>query len=81
MNPHTQLVAELLLVADKAETKAQDIRYVRDLGGNVPYGTCEDHRTEIWGDVLEAIDRSHPGLGTRLQNAMHPLTLDEAVPA
>lgn len=77
MTPHTQLVAELLLVADKADMKAAHLRATRDAGGNVPYGVTEDHRTEMLGDLLDAIDRGHPGLGTRLQTAMHPLTTDE----
>ena len=74
MTPHNQLVAELLLVAEGAEVKAQR---VRSAPGAPAFGVVEDHRAEVLGDLLDAIDRVQPGLGTRLHLAMNPLTTEE----
>lgn len=77
MTPYNALVTELLLAADKADGRAAQLREKHDAGLEIPFGTLEDNRAELIGDLLEAIDRVQPGLGTRLLNAMHPLTSDE----
>lgn len=73
MTPHNQLVAELLLVAEAAEAKAQGIRATP---GKLPFGAAEDHSAEVMGDLLDAIDRVQPGLGTRLHLAMNLLSTE-----
>jgi hypothetical protein len=76
MNLHTQLCTELHLFADQAEAKACAIR-ASAAAGPLPYGTEEDHRVEMLGELLDAIDRVHPGLGTKLFLAMSPLSTAE----
>ena len=76
MTPHNQLVAYLLLVAEAAEAKAQGIRAIP---GKPPFGTAEDHSAEVMGNLLDAIDRVQPGLGTRLHLAMNLLSSGEVV--
>ncbi len=80
MNPNTHLVSEVLLMLQTAEHKAARLQ-VRAEANHVPVGDLEDHRTEVIGELLDALNRCHPGLGERLQAAMYPLTPNEESPA
>lgn len=81
MNPDPTLVAELRLVLINAEADALILRAARDAGRQVPDGTLEDHRTNVLGEVLTAIESAVPGMGNRLQAAMYPFTANEEQPA
>lgn len=80
MNPNSQLATELLLVVEAAEHKAAQLR-VRADAHHVPVGVLSDHRVEVLGELLDALNRVHPGLGERLQAAMYPLTPNEESPS
>ena len=64
MSPFTDPVLELRLVAERAEFPVFDAA--------TPHARLEDHRTDVLGELLDAIDRIDPGLGTRLLHAMYP---------
>lgn len=66
MQPYTDPVLELRLVVQKAEAKAAA------LPEQPSHGQFEDHRTEVIGELLEALDRIDRSLGTRLMLAMYP---------
>lgn len=80
MNPHTSLVAELYLMVVKAEAKAEVLRARHTAGEAFEQGVLDDHRTEVLGELLDAIERSEPELGRRIQAAMYPTSPDEDEP-
>ena len=67
MQPYTDPVLELRLVVMEAEARAASL-----LPANATHPQMEDHRTELIGELLEALDRIDRGLGTRLMLAMYP---------
>lgn len=67
MSPFTDPALELRLVAQKAERAAQAVSL-----GQASHLDLEDHRTAVLGDLLDAVDRIEPGLGSRLLHAMYP---------
>lgn len=67
MSPFTDPVLELRLVAHKAETAASAASMAQ-----ASHADMEDHRAAVLGDLLDAIDRIDPGLGSRLLRAMYP---------
>ncbi|MDP2008215.1 MAG: hypothetical protein Q8K45_21295 [Rubrivivax sp.] len=79
MTPHAALIAELYLVATNAEAAAVVFRAAHG-AAPVPFGRLEDHRTQVLGDLLDAIESVEPGLGKRLHDAMDPIYRGEPAP-
>jgi hypothetical protein len=65
--PLNAAVAELRLCADRAACMAQQRRPLFAAGLGI-----EDHRTQVIGELLDALDRVDPGLGDTLLHAMYP---------
>lgn len=74
MNPHSHLATEVLLVLDKAEALAATLQQRKAAGEVINPLSLEDHRTEVLGELFDAIERVHPGVATRLQAAMYPFS-------
>lgn len=66
MTPLPEVVVELRLLVQFAETEAQKLPVL------ATHGAYEDHRTAVIGELLGALDRIQIGLGTRLLLAMYP---------
>lgn len=79
MTPHAALISELYLVCTNAETAAAVFRAAH-AGSPVPFGRLEDHRTQVLGDLLHAIESVEPGLGQRIHAAMDPMRRGEPSP-
>ena len=69
MAPLSAAVTELRLVVGRAEARAVGHPGFRI---NERPVCAEDLRTETVADLLDAMDRIEPGLGTRLQLVMYP---------
>ena len=69
MTPLTEAVTELRLVVDRAEARAVGFPGFRI---NQRPLCFEDLRTETVADLMDAMDRIEPGLGTRLQLVLYP---------
>lgn len=57
---------ELRMEVQRAEAAAKRLPFP------AKHDQYEDHRTDIIGELLGALDRIDPGLGTRLQQALYP---------
>jgi hypothetical protein len=77
MNPAGPNIAALHQLVAGAEDAAAELVLLAEQEGTPPFGTLEDHRTLILGDLFEAFDRIEAGLGTRLLKAMYPFTADD----
>lgn len=71
------LVLDIVMTAiHSAETRAIDLQArfptLRQPGSLLPFGTLDDHRAAVAGDLAEALDRIAPGLGMRFMQALHP---------
>jgi hypothetical protein len=93
MTPITPAIAELLLAMHTAKRRACDFalhcaqRYGSDPCSDFwPEGELSDHRVAVAGDLAEALDKIHPGMGTDLMQALYPeldlsISTDEALAA
>jgi hypothetical protein len=64
--PPIEHLVELRVAVKRAEARRER------LGAASQFGDSEDLRTETICEVVEAIDRIDPGLGTRLLMALYP---------
>lgn len=71
MTPMNQAVTELLLAVESAEARAEAYLDENDHATD-HNGRLTDHRTEVAGDLCDALDRIVPGMGQRLMQAMYP---------
>lgn len=71
-----ELFDAVMSAIHSAETRAIDLQVrfpaLRQPGTVVPFGTFDDHRAAVAGDLAEALDRIAPGLGMRFMQALHP---------
>lgn len=74
--PVSEVVDTFMSAIHSAETRAIDLQVrfpaLRQPGTVVPFGTFDDHRAAVAGDLAEALDRIAPGLGMRFMQALHP---------
>lgn len=69
MTPLSEAATELRLVVDRAEARAVGFPGFRI---NAKPLCAQDFRIEIVADLLDAMDRIEPGLGTRLLLVLYP---------
>lgn len=68
---HAPHLVELRMAADQAELMA--IHFLARHNGKAPtLEDCEDHRIEVLGNLLTALNRVEENLGDRIQQAMYP---------
>lgn len=75
MNPLNHAQTELRLAVERAEQRA--VAWVDSPNEHeccrVQYdGRLVDHRTEVAGDMADALDKVDPGLGARFMQALYP---------
>lgn len=79
MSPVSLAAAELLVAVQRAEVRAKAHLEARRAAEDQA-AADSDHQCAVAGDLADALDRIHPGLGLRFMNALHPhldLSLDE----
>jgi hypothetical protein len=64
--PLQSAVTDLRIAVEKIE------RLLAALPHDASHNDLEDHRTECVAELLDAMDKVSPGLGTRAQAAMYP---------
>ena len=76
MTPLNEAIVELQLVADQSYARGMALLLQHEEGALRPHA-MDDHQTQVVGELLDAIDRIKPGLGTTLMQAMYPLVAPE----
>lgn len=76
MTPLSHAITELRLAVDRAYGRGTALLLRNEEGPAVTQSQLQDHRTEITGDLCDALDRIQPGLGSTLLAAMYPLCVE-----
>lgn len=74
MTPLTPAITELRLAVEQAEKRAERYLLCNGTDTSTPdlLGHLHDHRTEVAGDLADAMDRIAPDLGRRFMQALYP---------
>lgn len=78
MNPRTHAQEELATCALRCLQRSTGLLAGHMAGVSISAGDLEDHRTEVIGELLEALNRVQPGLGDTFQAAMYPFCREVA---
>lgn len=83
MNPRNHAQEELATCALRCLQRGTGLLAARMAGMPISAGDLEDHRTEVIGELLDALNRAQPGLGDTFQAAMYPFCREvgDALPA
>lgn len=73
MSAGDRLIAELQIVLQDAEARAQVFRVSHACGAGVAPDDLKDHGMAVYAQLLDAMNVAQPGLGTAIHNAMNPL--------
>lgn len=72
MNPRTHATEELAACALRCLQRSTGLLAGHMAGVPISASDLKDHRTEVIGELLDALNRAQPGLGDTFLAAMYP---------